>query len=86
MSKKQAAWLRVLVMIALVLTFIIITIRLCVEYGNQIFYMIMGILLIIPGLPIIIWGVIAAFLYALSELAIKSLIKAYEYNPYSDLW
>ncbi|XOQ37356.1 MAG: hypothetical protein ACFWTQ_07505 [Lactococcus sp.] len=62
MSKKQAAWLRVLVMVILIVIFVLITIRLCVEYGNQIFYMIMGILLIIPGLPIIIWGVIAAFL------------------------
>jgi hypothetical protein len=62
MSKKQATWLRVLVMVILIVIFVLITIRLCVEYGNQIFYMIMGILLIIPGLPIIIWGVIAAFL------------------------
>ena len=62
MSKKQAAWLRVLVMVILIVIFVLITIRLCVEYGNQIFYMIMGILLIIPGLPIIIRGVIAAFL------------------------
>ncbi len=62
MSKKQAAWLRVLVMVILIVIFVLITIRLCVEYGNQIFYMIMGILLIIPGLPIIIWGVIAVFL------------------------
>ena len=86
MSKKQAAWLRVLVMVILIVIFVLITIRLYVEYGNQIFYMIMGILLIIPSLPIVIWGVIAAFFYALLELAIKSLIKAYEYNPYSDLW
>ncbi|GAX47319.1 hypothetical protein [Pseudolactococcus reticulitermitis] len=83
MSKKQAAWLRVLVMIALVLTFIIITVRLFSEYSNLIPSMVLGVLLIIPGLPIIIWVIIAALLYVLLKLAIMSLIKTYDtYNVF----
>ncbi|XOQ35999.1 MAG: hypothetical protein ACFWTQ_00420 [Lactococcus sp.] len=84
MSKKQSAWCFFGVVVFLILVFVFITIRLCVKYGDQIPWRIFAILLIIPGLPIIIWALVAICLYCLLKVAVIDLIKIYDtYNMFN---
>ncbi|GAX46533.1 hypothetical protein [Pseudolactococcus reticulitermitis] len=83
MSKKQAAWLRVLVLVAIIAIYILATIKLYNTYGDLIIGMIFAAWLFFPALPVIGWLIVGVMLYVLIKVAITSLIKTYDtYNVF----